>query len=438
MSRQITAHPIEGLRAGASVPSPGSRVAPARGARIEQGFGLFWAARAVSQFGDEISVLALPWLVAELTASPMAVALLEALIFVPVLLLGLPIGALADRRSRKRSMVESDVVRLAIVGSIPLAMLAGFGTSIIQVLAVAVVAGTFRILFEASSQAALTDLVPPSRIVASNARLSMTEGLATICGPALAGVLIATIGTQGAIGVDALTFAISGVAIALVAFPRERFARTTESMREATWVGMAVVRDLPHLRALTMTFGAGNVAAGMALAMTAIFLQQTLGIHGWQAGVVYAMNGVGGLMGGMLSARLVQRIGLGRSTLAGMAAVGAGIGLLGTSAGPAWAVPALTGSLLVGLGIAVGVIASASLRQRVVPATMLGRVTAAYRMVVNGAIALGAIIGGVVAQVAGIRVAIIGAGALIIVVVVASLRSCLNGPDPVGVDTDAA
>lgn len=419
-----------GGRSGARV-----RTAPAtRRVSRTRGFNLFWAARAISQFGDEVSVLALPWLIAEMTSSPLAVALLEALVFAPVLLLGLPIGALADRRSRKRSMVESDLVRLLAVGSIPVAALIGLGTSLAHVLAVVVLAGTFRILFEASSQAALPDLVPAHAVVGSNARLAFTEGLAAICGPALAGVLIATIGTQGTVAVDALTFAISGCAIALVIIPRERHQRARESMGSAVRAGLAMVRGVRHLRTLTLVSGASNVAAGMAVGMSAIFFQRVLGVDGWEAGLVYGANGVGGVFGSMLSTHLIARIGLGRATLVGITSTATGILLLGLSAGASWFVTATTGSGAVGFGIAIAVIASASLRQRVVPSAMLGRVTSTYRLVVNGAIAFGAITGGLVAHSLGVRTAMIAAAGLMFVVVVAALATCLNGPDPAPVE----
>lgn len=386
----------------------------------------------MSQFGDEVSVLALPWLVAEATGSPLAVALLEALVFAPVLLLGLPIGAIADRRSRKRSMVESDIARLLLIGSIPVAALAGFGTSLAQILIVAALAGSFRILFEASSQAALPDLVPGHAIVAANARLGFTEGLAAIGGPAVAGLLIATIGSQGAVTVDALTFLISGCAIAFVVIPRERFQTSTATMRHSVREGLHAVRHGRHIRALTLTSGAANVAAGMAVGMSVIFLQSTLSLEGWQAGVVYGANGIGGVTGSILSTRIIARIGMGRAVIAGLAGLGLGIMLLGLTSASAWFATGTASSIAVGWGIAVAVVASASLRQRVIPTQMLGRVTATYRMIVNGAIALGAVMGGVLGHIAGVRTAILTAAVMMSAVIAVALRTCLNGPDPTG------
>jgi MFS family permease len=395
-----------------------------------RGFRFFWLARGASQFGDEISVLALPWLVAQATASPFAVGLLEALAFAPIFVLGLPLGAMADRRSRKRSMVESDLARLALVGSIPLAAYASFGTSLGHVFAVVVAAGAFRILFEASSQAVLPDLVHAQEIVHANARLGLTEGLAAVSGPAVAGLLIATAGTQGAILADALTFGISGCAIALVAIPRERYQAGAERFGTAVREGLSAVRRGPHLRALTLVGGAANVGAGMAIGMSVIFFQKTLELEGWQAGMVYASNGVGGIAGSVICVRVIRIVGMARSVLLGLALTAAGVLLLGVTTTSTWFATATSGDAVVGFGIAIAVVASASLRQHMVRTRLLGRVTATYRLVVNGALAVGALVGGALGELVGIRFAILIACASMFVVIAIGLATPLNGPDP--------
>jgi MFS family permease len=401
-----------------------------------RGFRLYWAARATSQFGDEVSFLALPWLVAEDTASPLAVALIEVVAFTPALVFGLPLGAVADRRSRKRSMVEADTVRFVFLMSIPLVAFIGAGSNLVHVLAVAAVAGTMQIFFESASQAALPDLVPADAIVPANARLAFTEGLAAVSGPALAGILIATIDTQGALVVDAATFAVSAGLIACIAIPKERYRRVIEPMRRSVRAGLSHVRRGRHIRALTLTSGVANVAAGMAIGMNIILFQRTLDLEGWQAGVIYGMNGIGGVSGSIVSGRLVGRIGMGRGLLVGLAAAGLGVLLTGLATRGTWQLLATGGSVVVGFGIAIAAVSSVSLRQHIVPSALLGRVTATYRLVVDGAIAVGALAGGVIGEYIGVREAILTAAGLMICVLVFATGSCLNGADPPGADTD--
>lgn len=395
-----------------------------------RGFGLFWSGRAASQFGDEITILALPWLVAQESGSPLAVGLLEALIFAPVLILGLPMGAWADRRSRKRSMIEADLVRLVLLASIPIGVAAGIGSTLGHVMAVAFLAGAGRILFEASAQAFLPDLVPQVEIVRANSRLSLTEGIANVLGPTAAGLLIATVGASGAIAVDAATFAISAVAIGLVVVGKESYRIARERMGPAIGAGIRATVRNHWVRVTTLTLGAGNIATGIVLGMMAIFLQQTLGLDGWQAGIIYASNGIGGIAAAMVAPRFAARIGIARAILIGLGCTTLGFFLVAVSQASSWFVTATLGDCLVGFGIVINIISSASLRQRTVPTEFLGRVTVSYRLVVNGAVAIGAVIGGLVGETVGVREAITLGAVLCLVVALAALRTRLNGPDP--------
>lgn len=400
-----------------------------------KGFSRFWAGRAASQFGDEITILALPWLVAAETGSPLAVGLLEALLFAPVLLFALPVGAWADRRSRKRSMIEADLVRAVLLASIPVAAAAGAGPNLGHVLVVAFLAGVGRITFDASAQAFLPDLVPQDQIVRANSRLSLTEGLATVVGPATAGVLIAAVGASGAIAVDAVTFGVSAGALLLVWVAKESYGVVRERVGTAIRAGLRATVRNEFVRTLSLTIGAANLGVGMVSGMMAIFLQRTLHLDGWQAGLVYASNGLGALFAASIVPRLTARMGIARAVLVGLACTTSGFLLLLISDTSTWFVTATLGDGLVGCGIVIGTISSASLRQRTVPPELLGRVTGSYRLVIQGAVAFGAAIGGVVGEFIGIREAI-GVGlAISAVVAVASFRTCLNGPDPQGVVT---
>jgi MFS family permease len=398
-----------------------------------RGFSLFWAGRAASQFGDEITILALPWLVAQETGSPLAVGLLEALVFVPALIVGLPIGAWADRRSRRRSMVEADLARLVLLASIPLAVMFGLDPRLGHVMVVAFLAGAARILFEASAQAFLPDLVPREGIVRANARLSLTEGVAAVIGPTTAGILIATVSASGAIAVDAVTFAVSAAALSLVWVAKESYGVVHERVRSAIKTGIRATVRNQYVRALTLTVGVGNVGSGIVIGMLPIFLQRTLGVEGWQAGIIYACNGLGAIAAAAIAPRLAARIGVARAVLVGFGCATLGFLFVSISTASTWFVTATLGDGLVGFGIVVNIISSASLRQRTVPPGFLARVTVSYRLAVNGAVALGAVIGGVVGEVIGVREAIVFGVAIYLMVAIGATQTCLNGPDPQGV-----
>lgn len=372
-----------------------------------RGFPLYWTGRAASQFGDEITMLAVPWLVAEATASPLAVGALQAFSLFPVIVFGFPLGALSDRRSRRRSMIESDLLRFVFLASLPLAVAIGAGTSIGHVLLVAFVAGACRSLFEASSHAFLVDLVPAKGIIVANARLSFTEGIAIVAGPTLAGVLIATIGSSGAIVVDAATFMLSAATIALIYPVRERLERTGRSLRAAARDGLHFMLGNRQVRALTVVLALANLGSGIFGGLIVLFFQQTLALEGWQAGLAYAANGVGVVVASFLSVRLSNHFGFGRTVIVGLISTAAGFALFSTATPSTWVLSAAGGMAVLGFGVTLSVIASASLRQRVVPGELLGRVTASYRIFVSGAMAVGALAGGIIGELAGVRAALI-------------------------------
>jgi predicted MFS family arabinose efflux permease len=142
------------------------------------------------------------------------------------------------------------------------------------------------------------------------------------------------------------------------------------------------------------------------------------------------VNGIGAIAASLVIPRLSRAIGLGRSVVTGVAVAGVGAALLPLATHETWFVFATLSLMLIGFGVVSLVVSSTSIRQRLVPGELLGRVTASYRTVVNGALVIGALIGGTLGQFVGLRAAL-GTGAAIYgVAVVSALASSLNAPDP--------
>lgn len=326
-------------------------------------------------------------------------------------------------------MVEADLLRMVMLFTIPLSVALGLDTNLALVLAVAFLVGIGHALFEASAQAFLTDLVPRGEIVRSNARLSLTEGLAEVGGPLLAGGLIAALGATGAVTVDAATFALSALALIAVHRVTETVAPRSQAMRAAIGEGLRTLVRQPQLKALTVLQAAGNLCSGIVAGLAILFLQRTLGLSGWQAGIVYAANGLGGVAASLVCPRLTGRFGIGRTVLLGVLGAAVGFALLSVSTTATWAFLATGGMALVGVGVVTSIIASASLRQHLVPSAFLGRVTTSYRTVVNGAVALGALLGGVIGEIVGVRPALLVGSAAYLAVSAVGFATPLNRPD---------
>lgn len=400
-----------------------------------RGFPVFWFGQAVSQFGDEITLLALPWLLAETTASPLAVGALEAFSFLPVLVFGLAAGVIADRRSRRRSMLDADATRFVLYASIPIAAWITGDTLIAHVLVVAFCAGTARILFEASSQAFLPDLLKGQGLVQANSRLSTTEGLAIVLGPPLAGVLVAVFGAATAVALDSLTFLASFVAIACLTRVDERLGHRQPGEGFGFTDGLKAIRANRIIATSTLINSCANIASGMTAALLVFFLQRTLGLSGLQAGLVIGANGVGVLAAGRIGRLSSRRFGLGRTIVVGQAVAATGVVTLAAASG-AYAAPIAAGGLaLLGFGVIMTIVASVSLRQYLIPGPLLGRVTATYRTSLHGAMALGAFTGGAVGEFVGVREALWVAASIFVLVALTALMSPLRGRDAEGLTT---
>jgi MFS family permease len=401
-----------------------------------RGFNTFWFGQAVSQVGDEITLFALPWLLAEATTSPLAVGLLEAVSFLPVLFFGLLVGVVADRRSRRTSMLVADAARFIVFGSIPVAVWLTDTTVLAHVLVVAFLAGAARILFEAASQSHLPDLLRGGDVVVANSRLSVTEGVAIIGGPTLAGLLVAAFGAATAVALDSLTFLASFVAIAVLTRVPERTTADSATRLDEIRAGLRSVRSEPIVASSTLINMFANVATGMTSALFVFLLQQTLGLSGLVAGLVMGANGIGVLLAGRIGRHSIGALGYGRTIVIGHAIAACGVLMIAASTAGSFA-PGVAGLGLaaLGLGVVMTIIASVSVRQARIPGPLLGRVTATYRTALHLAIVVGALLGGTIGEFVGVREALWCAGGVYALVVVGALFTALNRPDPAAFST---
>ena len=175
----------------------------------------FWTASAVSDFGSDITTIALQVLVVlTLDGSAADVGFLNASRWLPYLLFGLVVGALVDRRRRQPILVASDVGRGILLAGIPMLWLVGLLT--LPMLMVMVVFGFLSLLNDAAAQSFLPRLVPQSSLLAANARLDQSSSVAQTFGPVIAGALVTALGAPLAVLLDALSYLASGAAVASI------------------------------------------------------------------------------------------------------------------------------------------------------------------------------------------------------------------------------
>ncbi len=186
--------------------------------RRNRDFRIVLGGQTVSAFGDAVTFTAMPLLVLAITGSGIAMGLVGALQTIPDLILGLPAGAIADRWDRRKLMLWADAGRALLTALIPIAVLAGWNTMVVIVLVTAPI-NALRVLFMAGFSSSVPSLVGRSQVARANGTIEAILSLSFIAGPALAGILVGTIGAGQTLAIDAVSFAVSAASLSLVRRP---------------------------------------------------------------------------------------------------------------------------------------------------------------------------------------------------------------------------
>jgi MFS family permease len=360
-------------------------------------------ASGFANLADGVLWVALPLLAVQLTRSPLLIAGVTVAARLPWLLAPVA-GAFADRLDRRQSMVRVNLVRTVLLGGLALAVAADLA-SLPMLYAVAVLLGVAETLFDTSAQSLLPALVDRDDLTRANSRLFAVELVAnTFIGPPLGGLLAAA-GLAVALGVPAAAYLVGAGCLALIVGSfRAAGAGPAGStrLRDDVAEGTRFVWRHPVLRPLAVMLGAQNMAwsAGFSVFVLYAVAPGPMGLSEAGFGILSATLGVGSLLGTWLAVPAERRLGRVRTLVLGVVLTGAGL-----------VVPALTAdAVLVGASFVMSGVAmvlwnvvTVSLRQRITPDRLLGRMNAAYRLVGWGTMPVGAALGGFLAEALGLR-----------------------------------
>jgi len=371
-----------------------------------------WAGQTVSLGGSLVSRIALP-LVAILTleASPAEVALLRIADLLPGIVIGLFAGVWVDRLRRRPLMIWADVGRAILLGSLPLAALAG-GLGMVHLLVVVFAAGMLTALFEVAYHAYLPTLIARDELVEGNSKLEASGAAVEVAAFGLGGWLVQVLSAPIAILVDAVSFVVS--AICLVAIRKPEPASSEPASDQTTWLaireGLRLVLRDPILRALGAAHATLSFAIYVWLSMFMVFLIRDLELQPAVFGVLFAVGGVCSLIGAAFAERVERWLGLGLTLIATLFVTAAGL-LLPLVGGPYVLVVLLVGVQQLADGPAtIFQIHERSLIQATVPASSLGRVTASLRVAGWTAMLSGTIVGGLLGEAIGPRATMLVGG----------------------------
>ena len=371
----------------------------------DHGFRNLWLATAVSQLGTQVSELAIPFIaVTTLRAAPFEIGVLNAVQFLPILLLSLVVGVWVDRLRRRPVLIASDLARALILFSIPVAAI-WHVLSLPQLYIVGFLVGSFTVLFDVAYQSYLPAVVDREQFITANSRLQVSEQGASVIGPALGGSLISLLTGPIAVIVDAVSYLASAGFLLRIRQkePAPVRAEAEVGVRREIADGLRFVWRQPILRAMAMTAGLTQLFGRMVFAVLLLYLVREVGLGAAGVGTIFSLGSVGFVVGALIAGRVSAALGMGRAIA--VAAVLASASPLLYAFGPrALAGPQVAaGFFLYGVAAVVWTVNNLSLRQALTPPALLGRTNASMRLLGWGAIPIGSVIGGLLGGAIGLR-----------------------------------
>jgi MFS family permease len=405
-----------------------------------------WTGETISQFGSQISQLAIPFAaILVLDASAFEVAALGTVEFLPFIIFTLPAGVWVDRMRRRRILIAGDLGRAVLLGSIPVAY-AFDALTLWQLYVVGFLVGICTVFFDVAYQSYLPSLVERSQIIDGNSKMEITRSGAQISGPGLAGLLVQIFTAPYAVLIDAVSFVASGFFIFRIRKPEEPpRAAVPDGEKPSMWTelkeGLRFVLANPNLRAQAGCTATSNFFGSLAFSIILVYAVRELDLSAGVIGLVLSIGAVGGLVGALVATRLSSRFGIGPVTIVTAALFGPTMLIYAVAPVGNAAVPLLVVAQLVfGVTVVVYNIVQVSYRQAICPPRLQGRMNSVMRFMVWGTIPLGTMAGGTLASWIGLRetiaVGAIGGSLAVLWIIFSPQRHLREMPEPV--EDDAA
>ncbi|GAA3465914.1 MFS transporter [Nonomuraea roseola] len=387
----------------------------------------FWLGETLSLLGTQITNLALPLTaIYAFQATDEQVGLLRFLQLAPYLGLALLFGVWVDRVRRRPVMVWANLTRMILLALI--AVLSWLDVlSMVPLLVIACVIGVASVLFDVSWMSFVPTLVKdPKHYVEAGAKMGISSSAADVAGPGLAGALISALTAPVALVVDAFSYLVSLASLLLIRTrePRPEPPATNRRLLTELREGLRWVFGNPILRALALVGFCCNFSMVAVWTMFLLYGTRDLQLDSTTLGGVFATASVGGLIGAVISQKIIARFRLGLVYLVAQTALLLGPTLLVVAGGPR---PVMVGMFVLSffatyLGLGVANVIIVSLRQTSTPQAMMGRMTAVFRTLLFGGGALGGLSAGLLTGAVGARgaltMAAIGSAAVVIGLVI--------------------
>ena len=385
-------------------------------------FRRFWFSSILTNFGAQITLLALPICAALLLhATPSQMGTLAALGSLPFLLFGLPVGVLLDRSRRLPVMLCSDAMVALSLASVPIAWWQGW-LDIHWLYAVEFVLGTGYVVGGGAEQIFVTFLVGRDGLIDAQSKFAATESASRLLGPGLAGILVQALGAPFAILCNVAGFTVSIWNLRRIRAREPQPVPPESHVLRDMLAGLAFVWRHPTLRLLAWTSACWHLLFYGYMALYVLFATRVLGMSAGMMGTAQMLGGVGVLASSVLLKPLTRRFGAGGTVVIGLCASSIGFmlmpaiprDLLGSSNASAAAYAVVV--FWLDCGATLFFLPYLALRQRVTPDAFLGRMTSTMRFMTVAMAPVGAAGAGLLAEHIGVRggLAVVAGGALLL------------------------
>ena len=366
-----------------------------RSSSLGRPFWTLWAAFTASNFADGLSYVAMPLLAIELTDDARLVAAVAVFQYLPFLIIGLPAGIVLDRFDRRWIAVTAQVVRAGVLGGLALVVLSGTAT-IESLMLASFLIGASEVMTDGGLPALVRDLVDPRQLEVANARLSATQTVSnSFVGPPL-GALLFQVDSGLPLIVSAAASLVSvGLLMRLPGTYRPEQSTESAPFRVRATVGLRYVWAHPVLRPLALTVATFAFVGAAGEGVFVVLVTERFGLGSVGFGLLISVDAVASVLTSFLVAGLIRRTSHSWSMRLAIACFTAGSLMFGLTT---VAAVAFLAAVVNGISDPTWNIVSATVRQRLVPDHVFGRMMTAYLFISWGMKPVGALVGGFVAE----------------------------------------
>ncbi len=397
--------------------------------RRSPSFGYLFLATAGSSFGTYLAAIALTVQIYDQTESGVWVAALLIADFLPIVAIGLLLGPLVDRLSRRRLLIASDLARFGVFAALP------FVDSPSTIIGLAAISGVATGFFIPAANAAIPNLVPEEELVNANSLVVTVETLAWMIGPIVGGLMLTVWGPSVPYAVNAVTFLVS---VALLARIPEGKLRSKDPLTRGHWRdvadGLKLVVTAKPLRTVLVVWNVALIGSAAINVAEIAFAKDSLDAGDLGFGALVAASGVGLALGSFLSAPALGKVGLRRHYIGSIALMGVGWGAAALS-------PSIWFAVVFVIGGAAGngavIVCNRLLVQRGAPDQYRGRALATIMSSNYAVLGLAMAAAGVLTDLYGARDVWIAAGAVYLFAAVVALLMTRWLPVSVADEQDA-